>query len=111
MLNESDRLPEALIHPTSKSAYVAQIIGMWTKFMRTFLFNLLMFFVGISIGMGFSILHIQRAWRQKSDHATIYNIGQQLHSLGVDDNDIKKLLMQLYDKHLKEENKNKKPSK
>ena len=58
MSNKVNRLPNTLIHPMSRSAYAAHVLGMCTKFMRTFLFNLLILFVGITIGMGFTIIHV-----------------------------------------------------
>lgn len=40
----------------SKMAYRARILGMCVRVMRSFLFNLAIFFAGVSIGMGFTVI-------------------------------------------------------
>ena len=46
----------------SKALYRIHLIGMWARVLRSFLFNVVVFFAGVSIGMGFTVLHVQKIW-------------------------------------------------
>ena len=44
--------------PMSKTLYRIRLIGMCARVMRSFLFNVVVFLAGMSIGMGFTVLHV-----------------------------------------------------
>ena len=44
--------------PMSKTLYRIHLIGMCVRVMRSFLFNVVVFFAGMSIGMGFTVMHV-----------------------------------------------------
>lgn len=69
----------------STAAYNMYILGAFTKTLRSLMFNLLVFFVGLSIGMGFSILHMQRAWKERYAHDTISKLEKALAKRGIAD--------------------------
>lgn len=42
----------------TKTMYRIHLIGMCVRVMRSFLFNVTVFFAGASIGMGFTVIHV-----------------------------------------------------
>lgn len=48
----------------SKAAYRIHLLGICAKVMRSFLFNVCVFFVGVAAGMGFTILHMQKMMKE-----------------------------------------------
>lgn len=82
----------------SKAAYRAQVFGMFAATIRTLMFNLLVFFIGLSIGMGFSIMHMQHTIKEKYANDTLTKLERALTKAGVKSQEIDKLLCELRDK-------------
>jgi len=76
--------------PMSKTLYRIHLIGMCARVMRSFLFNVVVFFAGVSIGMGFTVLHVQKIW-QGSDEVKAFTLlrkslkNHHIHDKTVDD--------------------------
>lgn len=49
----------------TKAMYRMQMLGIAMQFMRSLMFNAFMLVLGICIGMGFSIMHIDKAWKER----------------------------------------------
>jgi len=64
------------------------------------MFNLLVFFIGLSVGMGFSIIRMQHAIKEKYDSDTITKLEQAIAVSGVKSKDIDKLLCELRKKQI-----------
>ena len=60
-------------HHMSKMAYRVHLLGMCVRVMRSFLFNVVIFFAGVSIGMGFTVMRMQQIW-QNSDDVKAFSI-------------------------------------
>lgn len=54
-------------HKMSKMAYRVHLLGMCVRVMRSFLFNVVVFFAGVSIGMGFTVIKTQKMWQESDD--------------------------------------------
>ena len=65
-------------HPMSKMAYRAHILGMYVRVMRSFLFNLVVFFAGVSIGMGFTVMKMQKMWQENDDAKAFMSLSKTL---------------------------------
>ena len=84
----------------SKAAYRIHILGMAANMMRSLLFNLLVFFFGTSLGMGFTIIHVQKVWKEKYANDTITKLERALNKHGTNNPEIESLLIELRDKRI-----------
>lgn len=64
--------------PMSKTAYRIHLLGMCVRIMRSFLFNVAVFFAGASIGMGFTVLKIQDKWQNSEEVKTFISLMKTL---------------------------------
>ena len=92
-------------HPThrkklSKAAYRIHLLGMFTNAMRSFLFNAFVFFLGTSLGMGFTIIHVQKVWKEKYANDTVTKLERALNKYGANNKEIESLLIELRDKRI-----------
>lgn len=74
----------------STTAYRIHLLGMCVRVMRSFLFNVVVFFAGISIGMGFTILKMQKIWQDGDDVKAFISLSKALkyhkiHDKTIDD--------------------------
>ena len=82
----------------SKKAYRAYILGMYTKLLRSLLFNLLVFSFGLSIGMGFTVIHMKRVWKDTYESSTVMKLEHSLRKYGIENREIDNLMLELKDK-------------
>lgn len=74
----------------SKTLYRIHLIGMCARVFRSFLFNAVVFFAGVSIGMGFTIMRVQKIW-QDSDEVKAFTLLRKslrhhnIHDKAIDD--------------------------
>lgn len=94
-------VPQTKNHKMSKCAYRAHVLRMCTSFMKTFMFNILVFFIGATLGMSFTILNVQRVWKEKYQYDTVVRLQHTLKKNNIDIKDVNDLLMQLKDEQAK----------
>ena len=88
-------------HRMSKEAYRAHLLGMCSAVMKSFMFNALVFFVGLTLGMGFTILNVQRVVKEKYQHDTVVRLQHALKKHNIDVKDVNDIVMQLKDEQVK----------
>jgi len=86
-----------LLHPMSKTAYRVHLLGMCVRVMRSFLFNAVMFLAGIAIGMGFTVMHVQKAWHERYNHDTVTALQRALSAYNLNDKKIDNLILKMKD--------------
>lgn len=84
----------------SKAAYNAYLLGMFVTTLRSIIFNFLILFIGITIGMGFTIMHMQRAWKDRYSHDTVMKFEHALMKRGIIDKEMGHLLNELKEKQI-----------
>ena len=103
---EYDMIVKQLAHKKmSRGAYRIALLGMYAKIMRSILFNIVVFFAGISIGMGFTVLNMQRVFKEKYMHNSVHKLEHVLAKHGVIDNEVEEVLIELKDKQIEESTK------
>ena len=80
--------------------YRIHLIGMCVRVMRSFLFNLAVFFAGTAVGMGFTVMHVQKVWKEKYAHDTVVKLEHMLNAKNIHDKDIDSLMLELRDKQI-----------
>ena len=86
----------------SKGAYRVAVLGMYAKIMRSLAFNALVLFAGISIGMGFTVINMQRVWKEKYTCSSIHRLERILAKRGAIDNEVEQALIELKDKQVEQ---------
>ena len=101
--SEYDAIVKQLAHKRmSKSAYRVHVLGMYASMMRSVVFNLCVLFAGISIGMGFTVMHMRNVWREKYTCSSIHKLEHVLAKHGVIDNEVEQVLIELKDKQIEQ---------
>lgn len=70
-------------------------MGMCVRVMRSFLFNLVVFFAGASIGMGFTVMRVQKMWQENDDVRAHIMLSKALKHHDIHDKCIDTYLMQI----------------
>lgn len=84
-----------LVHPMSKTAYRVRLLGMCVRVMRSFLFNVAVFFAGAAIGMGFTVIHVQKAWKDKYNSDTIAALERAIDKHNIHDKGIDGIILKM----------------
>ena len=82
-------------HHMSTAAYRVYLLGMCIRVMRSFLFNVVVFFAGISIGMGFTILKMQKIWQDNDDVKAFVSLSKALKHHKIHDKTIDDCLLKI----------------
>lgn len=72
----------------SKTAYNMYLLGIFASTIRSLLFNLFMLSIGVSIGMGFAIIRMQNAWKDRYAYDTVLKIEHAMMKRGIVDKQI-----------------------
>lgn len=100
---EYDKIVKALAKKKmSKGAYRVQLLGMYAQMMRSIVFNICVLLVGIAIGMGFTVVNMQRVWKEKYTYNSIHKLEHILARHGAIDNEVEQVLIELKDKQLEQ---------
>lgn len=94
-------IPQFRTHKLSKEAYRAHLLGMYVRVMRSLLFNMFIFFLGTTIGMGFILIHMKNAIKDKYDNDTIIKLEHTLQKHNILNEDVEKILLEMKDKSIK----------
>ena len=81
--------------PMSKTLYRIHLIGMFARVFRSFLFNVVVFFAGVSIGMGFTVLHVQKIWQDSDEVKAFTLLRKSLRHHHIHDKAVDECLMQM----------------
>ena len=84
----------------SRGAYRMQLLGMYASMMKSIVFNICVLFVGISIGMGFTVIHMQKVWKEKYTCNSVQKLEHILIKHGAIDNEVEQALVELKDKQV-----------
>ena len=107
--NEYDAIVKQLAHKKmSRGAYRMQLLGMYASMMKSIVFNLLVLFAGIAIGMGFTVMHMKNVWKEKYTCNSIHKLERVLVKHGAIDNEVEQVLIELKDKQIEQNEDNKK---
>lgn len=75
-------------------------LGVFLRLLRSTVFNLLVFFIGFSAGMGFTMLNAQQMWKERYDSDTLLKLERVLQKHNVENTEISHILLELRDKRL-----------
>ena len=87
----------------SKNAYRMQILGMVAKTTRNIFFNILVLCIGMALGMGFTVLHIQRAWKDKLQPSELVKIVDTMLKYGIPTKDVQSALIQIQQQKMQQQ--------
>ena len=82
-------------HNMSRMAYRVHLLGMCVRVMRSFLFNVVVFFAGASIGMGFTVMKMQKMWQENDDVKTYVALTKGLKHHKIHDKAIDNCLIHI----------------
>ena len=82
-------------HNMSRTAYRVHLLGMCVRVMRSFLFNVVVFFAGVSIGMGFTVMKMQKMWQESDDVKTYIALTKALKHHKIHDKTVDACLLSL----------------
>lgn len=74
--------------------------GAFLRLIRSTVFNLLIFFIGISIGMGFTMINARTAWKERYDADTLLKLERVLQKHNIENTEIRHIILQLRDKRI-----------
>ena len=74
------------------------LLGMYASMLKSIVFNLCVLFVGVSIGMGFTVMHMKKVWKEKYTCNSIHTLEHVLAKHGAIDNEVERVLIELKDK-------------
>lgn len=86
-----------LVRPMSKTAYRVHLLGMCVRVMRSFLFNVAVFFAGAAIGMGFTVIHVQKAWKDRYTNGAVVAFERAIDEHNLHDKNIDALIIKMKD--------------
>lgn len=92
------------IKKMSKAAYRMHIFGIFAQVIRSLMFNFLVLFIGISIGMGFTIVNVQKAWKDKCQYDIMIKLQHTLKKHNFFNKDIEKILVEFEDQQIDQTN-------
>lgn len=82
-------------HTISKTAYRMHILGMCVRVMRSFIFNVIIFLAGASIGMGLTVMQVQKIWENNTSIRSFLSLKGLLKTHSIHDKKIEQCLMQI----------------
>ena len=75
-------------------------LGVTLRFIRSTIFNLFMLAIGIIVGMGFTLINIQRAWKERYDSDSLIRLEQVLRKHNVDITEINHIMFEMRNKRI-----------
>ena len=75
-------------------------VGVILQYIRSTLFNLFMMSIGIIIGMGFALMNIQRAWKERYENDSLIRLEQVLRAHKIDITEINHIMFEMRNKRI-----------
>ena len=77
----------------SKAMWYAHLSGMAVHVLKSLAFNLCIFIVGLAIGSGGTLLHVQKMWKQSYSNQSAFKLESFLRHNSLSDKDVKKIVV------------------
>ena len=86
----------------AKNAELQKIykLGVILQFIRSTLFNLFMLAIGVIVGMSFTLMNIQKAWKERYNSDSLIKLEHVLRKHNVDITEINHIMFEMRNKRI-----------